>query len=76
MDVASAFANFQRRTLSVKLPISPLFGPGTSRTAVRGHREQFAILSLAYIEVDGLDFLVAEVGIEDAIGFGWAEGDG
>ncbi|MER9055468.1 hypothetical protein, partial [Mesorhizobium sp. M0910] len=54
------------------LPRKGVFGPGTSRTGVRGHREQFAILSLACIEVDGLDFLVAEVGIEDAIGFGWA----
>ncbi|MER8640745.1 hypothetical protein, partial [Mesorhizobium sp. M1365] len=27
-----------------KLPISPLFGPETSRTGVRGHREQFGAL--------------------------------
>ncbi|WP_407660294.1 endonuclease domain-containing protein [Mesorhizobium tianshanense] len=30
-----------------------MFGPGTSRTGVRGHREQFPILSLACVEVDG-----------------------
>ncbi|MER9254960.1 hypothetical protein NKI59_24745, partial [Mesorhizobium sp. M0598] len=36
---------------------SPMFGLGTSRTDVRGHREQFCMLSRQDIEVDGFYFL-------------------
>ncbi|MES0199363.1 hypothetical protein, partial [Mesorhizobium sp. M0011] len=46
MDVAIAFANRRRRKTSaaIEAPISPLFGPETSRTGVRGHRAQFGVL--------------------------------
>ncbi|RWO46955.1 MAG: hypothetical protein EOS12_11720, partial [Mesorhizobium sp.] len=43
-DFLSAFANRQRQGATAKLPISPLFGPETSRTGVRRHREQFRAL--------------------------------
>ncbi|RUW18194.1 hypothetical protein EOA38_36240, partial [Mesorhizobium sp. M1E.F.Ca.ET.041.01.1.1] len=59
-------------------PPSPtrVFGPGTSRTGVRGHREQFCMLSGEGIEVDGFYFLMSEPGVEDAVGGGGAESDG
>ncbi|WP_210213202.1 hypothetical protein, partial [Mesorhizobium sp. M1E.F.Ca.ET.063.01.1.1] len=42
-------------------PPSPtrVFGPGTSRTGVRRHREQFCMLSGEGIEVDGFYFLMS-----------------
>ncbi|MES0154190.1 hypothetical protein NKJ81_11415, partial [Mesorhizobium sp. M0018] len=53
----SPIFNGARLEQKSKLPISPLFGPETSRTGVRGHREQCSMLSLDEVEVDGLDFL-------------------
>ena len=53
----------------------PIFGPETSRTSVRGHREQFAILSREAIEVDGFHFLMSEPGAEDAVCCSRAKGD-
>src|SRR3954454_11035872 len=52
-----------------------VYGPGTSRTGVRRHREQFCILSPSGCEIEGFDFLVSEEGIEDAVFFGRPEGD-
>ena len=57
-------------------PPCGVFGPETSRTLVRRHREQFGMLDVCVIEVDGFDFLVPEVSVEDAVGLSWAEGDG
>ncbi|WP_206535304.1 hypothetical protein, partial [Mesorhizobium sp. M7A.F.Ca.US.011.01.1.1] len=56
--------------------ISPLFGPETSRTGVRGHREQFCHLSSAEVEVDCFYFLMSEEGLEDAVLAGGGEGHG
>ncbi|WP_206638133.1 hypothetical protein, partial [Mesorhizobium sp. M7A.F.Ca.US.010.02.1.1] len=68
MAVRPAFANLHTagKALPAKLPISPLFGPETSRTGVRGHREQFCHLSSAEVEVDCFYFLMSEEGLEDA----------
>ena len=52
-----------------------MFGPETLRTSVRGHREQFAILSREAIEVDGFHFLMSEPGAEDAVCCSRAKGD-
>lgn len=52
-----------------------MFGPETSRTSVRGHREQFAILSREAIEIDGFHFLMSEPGAEDAVCCSRAKGD-
>ena len=57
------------------LPLG-VFGPETSRTLVRRHREQFSMLDACVIEVDGFYFLVPEPGVEDAVCFSRAEGDG
>uniref|UniRef100_UPI001AEBD623 hypothetical protein n=1 Tax=Rhizobium loti TaxID=381 RepID=UPI001AEBD623 len=57
------------------LPLKGVFGPETSRTGVRRHREQFPMLSADCVEVDGLDFLVAEVDVEDTVLSGRSESD-
>ncbi|MES0196128.1 hypothetical protein, partial [Mesorhizobium sp. M0011] len=48
----STISSVAERSEASKLLISPLFGPETSRTGVRGHREQFCHLSSAEVEVD------------------------
>ncbi|WP_206618652.1 hypothetical protein, partial [Mesorhizobium sp. M7A.T.Ca.US.000.02.1.1] len=65
MSRPSPISNVEKKDPARTLPISPLFGPETSRTGVRRHREQFPMLSADCVEVDGLDFLVSEVDVED-----------